>query len=280
MIYLNGEIVPAAQAHLSPADRGFLLGDGLFETLRTYQGTIAYVDEHLERLAQGAVVLHLPMPLPISQLAEALQAVLDANQLSDQDSVLRLTLTRGPGPRGLLPPSAPQPTLMITATPLEAPNYTPIRAVIAAPRRNENSPLANIKSLNYLDNILARQQAHRQGAEEALLLNAKGNLASASAANLFIVADGILMTPPTNEGALPGITRSIVLECASALGIAVSTRPLAPADLLKAQEAFLTNTLIELRPLVEVDSRPIGAVAPGPITLRLLGAFHNALPAG
>jgi branched-chain amino acid aminotransferase len=279
MIYVNGEILAEDEVRLSPADRGLLLGDGLFETFRAYRGRVAFARQHLDRLARGAAELDIPLPWSPAALVDALHAVLEANRHLHLEAALRLTLTRGPGPRGLSPPPVPRPTLLISSTPLLHPSSTQVRAALATPRRNEHSPLARIKSLNYLDNILALREAQARGLDEALLLNSAGRLACATAANLFLVLDGGLLTPPERDGALPGITREAVLRISERLGLSASVRSLAPGDLLTAQEAFLTNTLIELCPLVELDGQPIGTGAPGPITARLLEAFREMAPA-
>jgi branched-chain amino acid aminotransferase len=277
MIYLNGQIITTSDTHIDPSDRGLLLGDGIFETMRAYQGRIFRLDDHLGRLHQGADFLGIPIPLSKDELARGLHATLEANQLSQRDASLRLTLTRGPGPRGLLPPPEPTPTILITAAPLTQTTFPPAVAIIASIRRNEHSPLANIKSLNYLDSILARQEAEIQGADEAILLNTAGNLAEASAANQFVVINGILHTPPIHDGALPGITRAVVLELAKQLGIPAQEPTLTREDLFTAQEAFLTNSLIEIRPLVQVDHHVLGNGEIGNITRQLQSAYREAV---
>ena len=275
MIYLNGELLPDDEACISPADRGLLLGDGLFETMRVYQGDIFRVDAHLERLLAGADFLGIPVPVVGEGLPQALSRTLAANGLARSDASLRLTLTRGTGPRGLLPPPNAQPTLLITATPLGATTFSPATAIIAGPRRNEYSPLSNLKTLNFLDNILARREAAEAGADEALLLNTAGNLAEASAANLFAVFEGVLHTPPLSDGVLPGITRAVVLELAQGLDIPVVEASLAPGQLFTAEEAFFTNSLIGIRPLVKVNARAIGTGKLGNLTLAIKTAYQE-----
>jgi branched-chain amino acid aminotransferase len=277
MIFLNGRILPSGEASLDPRDRGFLLGDGLFETLPCLAGQAVRMDEHLARLEAGAGVLGIPLPCPIDEIRLGAMRVLEANGLERADAALRITLSRGPGPRGLLPPEESEPTLMITAAALESRPQAPASAIIATTRRNEHSPLANLKTLNYLDNVLARREAAERGADEALLLNTAGRLASASAANLILVRDGRLLTPPVADGILPGITRALVLEIAGGLGIEAAETPLEREDLWDAQEAFVTNSLIELRPLVRVDDRAIGDGQPGPTTRRLHQSYEAVL---
>jgi branched-chain amino acid aminotransferase len=276
MIFLNGRMVARTEARIDPADRGLLLGDGLFETLRAYRGRPARLEAHMARLEAGAAVLGIPLPLGGDQIRAGFAETLAANRLTRGDAALRLTLTRGPGPRGLPAPDDPAPTLMITAGPLAPAADTAAGAIVATMRRNEHSPLANLKSLGYLDNVLARRQAAEQGADEALLLNTAGRLASASAANLFLVRGRSLFTPPLSEGVLPGVTRAAILELAAGLNLEAHETPLAPDDLRRCEEAFLTNSLIELRPLVALDGRDLGDGHARPVTGRLHQAFRDS----
>ena len=257
LIHLNGALVSAAEARVDPADRGLALGDGLFETIRARGGRPLRLAAHCARLRAGAEVLDLPVPISDEALGRALEETLKANAVTD--GVLRLTLTRGPGPRGLLPPPQPRPTLLITAA-AEASSPSPIRAVIATKtRRNEHSPLSRCKCINYLDNILARLEAAKRGADDALLLNTAGRLAGTTMANLFLVIDGVVVTPPVADGALPGVIRAEVLAAAGA-----EERSLKPEDLASASEAFITNCL-GIRAVVSVDGAPIGDGRPGPV---------------
>lgn len=266
VVWLNGRLLPAGEARIDPADRGFTLGDGLFETIRVAGGAARHLDRHLARLADGAALLGLPLPHDATALVAAAVALLAAQDQGDglAEGVLRITLTRGAGARGVLPPADAVPTLLMTLAPAPPP-AGPVEAVVArTTRRNEHSPLSRVKSLNYLDSILARREAATRGAGEALLLNGAGRLAESSVANLFIVRDGRLLTPPVAEGALPGIRRALILERGDA-----GEAPLSIADLLGAGEAFLTNSL-GLRPLLRVDGQPIGAGTVGPVTAALL----------
>lgn len=262
VVWLNGRLLPAAEARIDPADRGFTLGDGLFETIRVAGGTARHLDRHLTRLADSAALLGLPLPHGAAALTAAAEALIAAEGRAE--GVLRITLTRGTGARGVLPPADAVPTLLMTLAPAPPP-AGPVEAVIArTTRRNEHSPLSRVKSLNYLDSILARQEAATRGAGEALLLNGAGRLAESSVANLFIVRDGRPLTPPVAEGALPGIRRALILERGDA-----GEAPLSVADLLGAGEAFLTNSL-GVRPLLRVDGQAIGAGTMGPVTAALL----------
>jgi len=258
MIYLGGQLVAAAEARVDPWDRGLTLGDGLFETIAVRAGRVARREAHLSRLRDGADVIGLKVPFGDGALAEALAQVIEANAIDE--GVLKLIVTRGPAPRGLLPPAPVQPTLLIAGVAQELAPPEPATAVIATvTRRNEHSPLSRIKTLNALDNVLAAQEAARLGADDALLLNGAGNLTEAAAANLFLVAGGRVITPPVHDGVLPGVMRADVIK---ALGAA--ERSLRPADLAEASEAFLTNSL-GIRPLVSVVGVAIGDGQPGPV---------------
>ncbi|PWC48378.1 aminotransferase class IV [Azospirillum sp. TSA6c] len=261
-IWLNGRLIQAAEARIDPADRGFTLGDGLFETIRIKDRLPRHLPRHLDRLGAGAELLRLPLPYSAAELTGAMTALIEAAGIAD--GVLRLTLSRGTGARGVLPPADARPTLLMTAAPA-AHMTAPVAAIVArSTRRNEHSPLSRLKSLNYLDSILARQEAAERGADEALLLNAAGRLAESSVANLFLSVGGRLLTPPLADGALPGIRRALILERHGA-----EEAPLTPEDLARADEALLTNSL-GLRPLVAVDGHSIGSGSPGPVLARLL----------
>jgi branched-chain amino acid aminotransferase len=269
-LWLNGRLKSSDDTGLDPADRGLLLGDGLFESMRASGGGVPLLARHLARLRAGARLIGLPVPAV--DVDAAVWDLLAANRLAD--AAVRLTLTRGPGPRGLLPPAELAPTLLITASPLP-PAPEPIRGVVATvTRRNELSPLSRIKALGYLDQILAVREAQARGAEEALMLNTAGRLACGTTANLFLVHDGTLLTPSLEEGALPGITRALVLELAPGLGIVTRETPLEPALLAQAQEAFLTSSLRLLTPLASVEGRPLPA--PGKIARALTAALRRA----
>jgi len=236
MIWLDGALHPAAQARIDPADRGLLLGDGLFETIRAEQGRARRLEAHLARLRTGATLLGLPPPPADGMLDDAITALLAANGLGD--AAVRLTWTAGTGPRGLLRPANGRGTLLITAAPLPPPPG-PARLVVArCTRRNEHSPLSRVKSLNYLDGILARREAAQRGADDALLLNTAGRVAEASAANLFLRLDCDWVTPPVAEGALPGTMRAALIEAWGA-----REQPVRLADLDRADALVLTSAL-------------------------------------
>jgi len=261
-IFINGGLAESAKTPagtaIDPTDRGLTLGDGVFETLAVRAGQISRLAAHLARLGKGLGVLGIKAPLTDEGLTEALNSVIEANAITD--GALRLTITRGPAPRGLLPPDTPAPSLIVAASANVPGSGVSVTAVIASgTRRNEHSPLSRIKSLNYLDNILAAREARDKGADEALLLNCAGDLASASSSNLFAVIGGVLVTPPTSDGCLDGVMRADVLR-----GLKGTERSLSPGDLAEASEAFLTNCL-SVRPLTSVNGQVIGDGQPGPV---------------
>jgi branched-chain amino acid aminotransferase len=268
MIYLNGTIVPPDFARIDPADRGFTLADGLFETLRAYRGKPFRLADHLERLSDSADALGIPLLFDVPAIAEAVMEVLEANALAE--AAIRITLTRGTGPRGLAPPADVKPTLMISAVPY-APLPDTCAATVVGIRRNEGSPLSRMKSLAYLDNVLAAGEAARRQAEEAILLNNAGRVAGAARANPFAVIGGRLVTPPMGDGVLPGIARRVVLELAAALKIPAEEASLSPGDLARAQENFLTTPLFERRWVGRRDDRALG---PGEVAARLRADYR------
>ncbi len=261
IVWLDGHLVDAEAARIDPTDRGFLLGDGVFETIAIRDGAILRLREHLARLTVSVTELGLPLS-SAADLAGEVQKVHAANKFSD--GCIRITVTRGPASRGLLPDADVTPTILMVPTACAVGYGTPITAVVArTTRRNEYSPLSRIKSVAYLDNILARQEAIERGADDAILLNTRGLVAEMTVANLFIVQDGIAKTPAIGDGALPGIMRAEVVarldaeECS--LGV---------ADIANAAEAFTTNAL-GIRPLISIDDRPVGDGEPGPVTKAL-----------
>ena len=248
--------------------------------MRVRGGAVLRIERHLSRLRAGAAVLGLS-PLPRDEdLADAITRTLAANGLTD--AAVRLTVTRGvPKSRGLLPHPEPSPSLVVHAEPFTgypAELYDRgARAVVGSMLRNEHSPLARVKSLNYLDNVLARREAEARGADDALLLNTAGGLACASAANLFLLLDGVLVTPSAASGALPGTLRGLVAaELAPRAGLEVVERAVRPEELRAAEEVFVTNALLGIVPLTEVDGLPIGTGGPGSISAELLADLERS----
>jgi branched-chain amino acid aminotransferase len=277
MIWLNGRLVAREQAHIDIADRGLLLGDGLFETLRVYRGHVFKLEDHLGRLARGATELGIPLPLDVPDIASAVHETLEAHHLDAASAALRITLTRGPGQRGLLPPEDPRPNLIISVSPYHPAPHGDGYAVVTAKRarRNEGSLTARLKTLQYLDNIVAQTEAAAEGTDEALLLNNKGGVACGARSNVFAVIKGTLLTPAIEEGALPGIARATVLHLARELSVQASETRIALGDLAKAEEAFLTNSLLEIVPIRRVDNWDVPT---GAVTHRLSEAYRALTP--
>ncbi len=256
-VSLNGDVMEADAARIAPDDRGFTLGDGLFETIAVKKGAPKRLPAHLARLRDSAALLGLPVPYTDTKIAALIDALIAANTLTT--GALRLTLTRGPGARGIAVPAAPAPTFLITAGPL--PPDDPISlAVIASIRRDETSPLARVKSVGYLGNIVAREEAFAMGADDAVILNTAGRVAETPVANIFCLVGGGLVTPPVTEGALPGVMRAEVIRLARA-----EERPIEVADLARASEVFVSNAL-GIRPVIRLNGRDVGDGAPGLIT--------------
>jgi len=248
--WLNGTLLPADDARIDPADRGYTLGDGVFETVRLAGGQPAQLHRHLRRLRHGAALLEIPLPWSDETLATAFVATAAAN--GAEDGVARLTLSRGPAPRGVLPPALSRPTTLITAGAMPA-IPRDVRAILCTvTRRNEASPLSRIKSLNYLDGVLARMEADRRDADDALLLNTRGMIAEASSANVVVLDRGRLMTPPVTDGALPGTMRELLIERCDMI-----ETPLRPEILFRAEAVFLSNSL-GLRAVTSLDGRYLG----------------------
>jgi branched-chain amino acid aminotransferase len=264
-VFLNGDFLKSETAATPALDRGLLYGYGLFETMRSYGGCVFRLEAHYRRLSESAILLDIPSHLTFDGLRTAIDALLEKNGLPD--ARIRLTLTAGSTPQ---PGNKTDPALLITAVPLiEYPTSLYERgmsAITSAVRRNETSPLSRVKSLNYLDNLLAREEARREGADEAILLNTRGMVAEGSASNVFLVSDGRLLTPDLDSGVLPGITRAAVIELAAGADIACAEGEVEPATLSKAEEAFLTNSIIGVMPLTRLDGKLIGDGRPGPTT--------------
>lgn len=277
-MWVNGRLVSAAEAVIDARDRGWTLGDGLFETVYVRDGVAVRLFAHLARLRAGAAVLDLRLPWSDDELTDIIARTLQADDL--QQAAVRITVSRGvPTTRGLLPTPNAHPSLVVHAQPFAgydaALRERGMRATTSRIQRNEHSPLANIKSLCYLDNILARQEAACDGADEALMLNTAGELACASAANLFVVVDGVLLTPPLSAGALPGTVRAAVLALAPQVGIPVEERRLRPNVWSRATEAFLSNALMGVMPLTMVDGQRVGDGTPFALAQRLAATLED-----
>jgi branched-chain amino acid aminotransferase len=247
--------------------------------MRAYGGRIFRLEAHLERLAASAPIVRLALPWGAAGLAQAVADLLTASGLGD--AYVRLTVLRGPGPPGPDPTGCREPHFFIIARPLRSyPErcYTEgAVAVVASTRQNEGSPLSRVKSTSFLNYALALAEARAAGADEALLLNNREQIAEGATSNLFALRGGTLLTPPVECGCLPGIARAVVLERAAGLGLTAETRSLTLPDLLAADEAFLTNSVMEVMPLVRVAGHPIGPGRPGPVTQKALAEYRRTV---
>lgn len=281
-VWIDGAPVAAAEARVSVFDRGFLYGDSVFETLRTYDGRPFAVDEHLERLARSARLVHIELPVPLATLRDEIHTAL---RDTASESYVRLTLTRGTGALGLDPRTASRPLRVLIVAPLHAPPpeaYERGVAVItyATQRVGDATPAAGAKIGNYLVAVLAMQEARTHGAVEALIVDGSGHVVEGATSNVFAVRGDVLCTPSEGEGILPGITRRHVLEVAARLGVEVRLGALTKEELLLADEMFISSSLRELLPVVRVDGAPVGAGVPGPVTRRLLDDFRRSVREG
>ena len=270
-VFLNGRFIESGEAAVPALDRGLLYGYGLFETMRSYNGRVFRLDAHYRRLCEGAAVLDLPPAFTLDDLRVAIDTLLKRNGLAD--ARIRLTVTAG------LENGDGQ--VLLVATPPT--DYPPdlyqrgMAAVTSASRRNEASPLSRIKSLNCLDNLLAREDARRRGADHAILLNTRGLVAEGSASNVFLVGSEGLSTPSIDSGALPGITRATVIELAQEAGIACLEGEVEAAMLDDAREAFLTGSVMGVMPLTRLDGRAVGGGGPGPTTRAISRLYDQAV---
>ncbi len=277
-VYIDGKYFDEADAKISVFDHGLLYGDGIFEGIRAYNGRVFQLKEHIQRLFYSAKAILLNIPITPEDLAQAVVATCRANEV--RDGYIRLLVTRGVGTLGLNPNRCQNPAIIIIAGKIQlypAELYQKGMEIVTVPTvRNLHSALnPAIKSLNYLNNILAKIEANNAGCEEAILLNAEGFVSECTGDNLFIVKAGQLFTPPLSAGALYGITRRVVLELAVEIGLTVGEPNLTRYDLFNADECFLTGTGAELVPVVKIDGRVIGTGKPGPITARLVDKYHS-----
>jgi branched-chain amino acid aminotransferase group I len=279
IIYLNGRLIPRSKAKLSPFDHGFLYGYGLFETMRAYQGYIFRLDRHLARLRHSAESISLAHKLTAFDLEAACTKTLDANKL--KDARLRLTVSAGEGDIMPDPRTCSSPTVLVTAQDIVPPpreKYeSGFKAALSSLRRNSQSPLSRLKSTCYMENILALMAARAAGCNEAILLNEQGYLAEGSITNIFLVSKGELITPSLESGVLPGITREAVLEIARAANIKTLERQVWLKELIEAEEAFVTNSILELMPLTWFEGKPINTGKPGKLSKELLTAYRKLL---
>jgi len=257
-VYLNNALVPRSEAKVSVFDHGFLYGDGIYETMRVYDGVVFMLDEHIRRLFRSAMMIGLNMPKDPDEIKTAIFETLRANRM--KDAYLRVTVSRGYGSVGLDPDLCIRPTFVIISE--EMKEYPPslynngIKVIIASTRRNLREALnPQIKSLNFLNNILAKIEAKEKGAYEAIMLNHSGNLAEGTISNIFFVKEDVLCTPSIDCGILDGITRGQVIDLATREGLRVKEGSFKPEDLYDASEVFITNTTLEVMPVSMVDQK-------------------------
>lgn len=281
VVYVNGVITAADVAMVPVFDHGFLYGEGVYETLRTYRREPFLFAEHMARLRRSAGMIALPVPLSDDEMAGEVAKTMTAcpRTGAENDLYIRILLTRGVGDLTYNPSATPKPTLVIITKPLPgfpAAQYTDgIRVALVGVRRNHPDALnPQIKSNNLLNNAMAMQEAFRMGADEALMRNHDGFVVECSQCNFFIVSGGVLQTPPLGDGLLPGITRQFVIGIARTLGIAVEETGILPVAAQSADEAFVTGTTREITPVTTIDDAPIGGGKPGPVTLSLMTAFR------
>jgi branched-chain amino acid aminotransferase len=278
---INGILHPPEAATVSVYDRGFLYGDSVFDTLRTYGGEPFALDEHLARLARSAEKVAIALPIDLATWNQEVRHAIQAAK--NPESYARIILTRGEGPLGLDPSLARDPLRVILVepiTPLPGAVYRDGVKVVTVRTERAADAAPGAKVSNYLGSMLALKQAHAAGAHEALIVNARGAIAEGATSNFFLLHGGALVTPPEEAGILAGITRAHVLELAAELALEVKLEPIFPVDLDHAAEAFLTSSLREIIPVVKVDERTIGDGRPGPVTRRVHAAFRARVGLG
>ena len=280
LVYIDGECYPKSQAKISVYDHGFLYGDGVFEGIRAYNGVVFKLKEHVDRLFRSAHALTLKIPLSKQEVINAVIETLRKNKM--KDSYIRLIVTRGLGDLGLDPRKCPKATIIIITDTINIragnAKETGVTTMFSWVRRNPvDATTHEIKSLNYLNSVLAKIEANACGVDEAICLESNGYIAEGVGENIFIVRNGEIFTPPTSTGALAGITAEVVTELAAKLGIKLTVANLTPFMIFTADEAFFTGTAMEVVPIREVNKRQIGDGKPGPITKKLITEFHKVI---
>jgi branched-chain amino acid aminotransferase len=279
-VYVDGEFYPKSQAKISVYDHGFLYGDGVFEGIREYNGVVFKLKEHVDRLYRSAHAIMLQIPLTKEEMVKAVVETLRKNKM--KDAYIRLIVSRGVGDLGLDPRKCPNPTIIIITDTIniKAGNAkeTGVTTMFSWVRRNPvDATTHEIKSLNYLNSILAKIEANACGVDEAICLESNGYIAEGVGENVFIVKNGEILSPPTSTGALAGITADVVVELAAKLGLKLTVTNLTPFMLFTADEAFFTGTAMEMVPIREVNKRPIGNGKPGPVTKKLMAEFQKVI---
>ncbi|MGE5214319.1 MAG: branched-chain-amino-acid transaminase [Nitrospirota bacterium] len=277
-IYIDGKFYSEADAKVSVFDHGLLYGDGIFEGIRFYNGRVFRLEQHLERLWNSARSICLEIPMTRQEMTKALLETIRQNHL--RDGYVRLVVTRGVGNLGLNPEQCKSPSVIIIVATIALYHeefYRKGLSIVTVATRRSNPASLNpaVKSLNYLNNVMARIEANLANADEALMLNDAGNVAECTADNVFVIKHGQIFTPPITAGALQGITRSVVFDIGNEFGIKVTEADLTRHDIFVADECFLTGTAAEIVPVVKADGRVIGSGKPGPITTRIIARFRD-----
>lgn len=274
VIWLNGLLIPEEKACVSIFDRGYLYGDGLFETMRAYHGNVFRLLQHLHRLAAGVAAIGISLPLELREFDSIIAETLQANTLSD--AYIRLTVSRGVY-LGPVPPSDLTATISVIARPLKLPPAEDYargwRALSVPSSLAPGAALSRLKPLSYLDKLMAKATARDAGVEEAVLVDCTGEVTEASTSNVFLVRDGVIHTPPESAGLLAGITRAAVIDCAREKSLELVETRVIPSDVASADECFLTNSIVEIMPLVEFNGHAIGSGRPGAVTQMLRKAY-------
>jgi branched-chain amino acid aminotransferase len=277
-VWIDGKFVSKEDAKVSVYDHGLLYGDGVFEGIRAYCGKIFQCEQHMRRLYDSAKAIRLTIPYTIEEITQATNDTIKANNF--QDCYVRLVVTRGVGALGLDPNRCARPSVIIIADTLQLyprEMYDNGMSVVTASviRNHPNAISPRIKSLNYLNNILAKIEAADAGVPEAIMLNHMGYVAECTADNIFVVREGAVTTPPAYDGSLEGVTRGVIIQLAQAMFIPMAERRMERHDLYIADEVFLTGTGAEVIPVTKIDGRVIGTGKPGPVTKRLIERFHE-----
>jgi len=279
-IYIDGKFYPKSEAKVSVYDHGFLYGDGVFEGIRAYNGVVFKLKEHIDRLYRSAHAIMLNIPIAKQEMIQAVVDTLRKNQM--KDAYIRLVVSRGIGDLGLDPRKCPKASVIVIADTIQCKasnaQETGITTIFSWVQRNPvNATTHEIKSLNYLNSILAKLEANAYGADEAMCLESNGCIAEGVGENVFIVKNGELFTPPTSTGALSGVTAAVVVDIAAKIGFKVTIANLTPFMLFTADEAFFTGTAMEMTPIREVNKRIIGDGKPGAVTKKLMIEFQNVI---
>jgi branched-chain amino acid aminotransferase len=280
-IYIDGKFYPKSEAKISVYDHGLLYGDGVFEGIRAYNGIVFKLEEHIDRLYKSAHAIMLNIGIPKKDMIKAVIDTLKKNKL--QDSYIRLVVTRGVGDLGLNPNKCKKPTIIIITDTIKLHSDNDakekgITAMITWVRRDAIDATSHeVKSLNYLNSILAKIEANNAGVEEAISLGRTGYVCEGVAENIFLVRDNIIFTPPSSTGALPGITAQVITRIAKKMGYAVVERNISPTELFTADEVFFTGTAAEVIPVREINKRTIGNGKPGPVTKRLMEEYQKVV---